>query len=144
MNSILWIIVLGILIFIEILTLRYTTIWFAGGALTAFVVSLYIDSLPLEIILFFVVSISLLYFTRPMIHSHVNQQKTETYDEALIGKEATVLNTIDNNNTDGQVEIEGQRWSARSLQGDVIEIGNRVIIKGFSESKLIVSIIQKD
>ena len=38
--SIIWLVVLAILLVIEFLTLGLTTVWFAGGALVAFLVSL--------------------------------------------------------------------------------------------------------
>ena len=75
MNSIYWIIVLAILIFIEILTLGITTIWFAGGALAAFILSLFYDNLILEIIVFLAVSLALLYFTRPVVMKQLNSSR---------------------------------------------------------------------
>lgn len=38
--SIIWLILLAVLLVIEIITLGLTTIWFAGGALVAFLVSI--------------------------------------------------------------------------------------------------------
>ena len=40
MNAIYWLILFIVLLVIEIITLGLTTIWFAGGALTAFVLSM--------------------------------------------------------------------------------------------------------
>lgn len=138
MNSIFWIIILALLIFIEIITLGITTIWFAGGALVAFIVSLFFDNLILEIILFLAVSLSLLYFTKPIVMKYFNSNNTKDGYEGVIGKEAVVITTIDNRNTMGQVDVDGQEWSARSLNGDVIEKGTLVTVKGISGAKLIV------
>ena len=138
MNSIFWIIILAILIFIEIITLGITTIWFAGGALVAFIVSLFFDNLVLEIVVFLAVSITLLYFTRPIVMRYFNSQKAKSNYEGVIGKEAVVIATVDNGTTLGQVDVDGQEWSARSLEGDVLEKGTKVIIKGISGAKLIV------
>lgn len=66
-NSIAWLILLAFLIFVEMITLGLTTIWFAGGALVAFIVSLFYDNLLVEIILFLVISLVLLFFTRPFV-----------------------------------------------------------------------------
>lgn len=139
MNSIFWIIILAILIFIEIITLGITTIWFAGGALVAFIVSLFFDNLPLEIILFLVVSFALLYFTRPIVIKYFNPKKTETNYEGVIGKDALVIATVDNMNTTGQVDVDGQKWSARSLEGTILEKGTKVRVQGISGAKLIVA-----
>ena len=40
MIPIIWLVILAVLVVIEIITLGLTTIWFAGGALVALVVSL--------------------------------------------------------------------------------------------------------
>ncbi len=138
MNSILWIIVLAILILIEILTLGITTIWFAGGALAAFIVSLFFDNLILEIILFFAVSFALLYFTRPIVLRYFRSGEAKTGYEGVIGKEATVLEDIDNTSGTGKVDVDGQEWSARSLEGEILENGCKVVIRGITGAKLIV------
>ncbi|HHU73982.1 MAG TPA: NfeD family protein [Clostridiales bacterium] len=141
MYSIYWLIVLAVLILIEIITLGLTTIWFAGGALVAFIVSLFVDNIILEIILFLLVSFALLYFTRPLVIKHFNPKRTKTNYQGVIGKEAMVTITIDNMNATGQVIVDGQEWSARSLDGNVIEKGTKVKVEGISGVKLIVSII---
>lgn len=138
-NSILWLIILAILILIEILTLGLTTIWFAGGALIAFIVSLFYDNLLVEVILFLIMSMVLLYFTRPLVLKYFNPKRTKTNYEGVIGKEAMVTITIDNMNAVGQVIVDGQEWSAKSLDGNVIGQGTRVKIHGIAGVKLIVS-----
>lgn len=140
MNSVYWLIILAVLIFIEILTLGLTTIWFAGGALAAFIASLFFDNLLVEVILFLVVSLTLLYFTRPLVLKHFNPKGPQTNYEGVIGKDAYVIIKIDNMNAVGQVTVDGQEWSARSLEGNIIEIGTKVKIKGIAGVKLIVTI----
>jgi membrane protein implicated in regulation of membrane protease activity len=139
MNSIFWLIILALLILIEIITLGITTIWFAGGALIAFIVSLFFDNLILEIILFVAVSIALLYFTRPVVMKYYSNKSPKSDYEGVIGKEAVVITKVDNMNTEGQVNVDGQVWSARSLEGNVLETGTKVTVKGISDAKLIVS-----
>lgn len=141
MNSIYWLIALAVLIFIEILTLGLTTIWFAGGALVAFIVSLFYDNLLVEIILFLVVSLTLLYFTRPLVLRYLHPKRSRTNYEGVIGKEALVITAIDNNNAAGQVSVDGVEWSARSLEGNEIEKGTIVKVKGISGVKLLVTLI---
>ncbi len=138
-NSIYWLIILAVLIFIEMMTLGLTTIWFAGGALVAFIVSLFIDNLMIELFVFVVVSIILLYFTRPIVIKYFNSKRSRTNYEGVIGKEALVTIGIDNINAVGQVTVDGQVWSARSLEGNVIEKGTKIKIQGISGVKLIVT-----
>ncbi len=137
-NSMVWLILLAVLLLIEIITLGLTTIWFAGGALVAFIVSLFYDNLLLEIILFIVVALVLLYFTRPYVVKYFNPKRIKTNYEALIGKEALVTIGIDNLLGQGQVIVGGQEWTARSSDGSKIEAGEKVVIKEISGVKLIV------
>ena len=78
MIPIIWLVILAVLVVIEIITLGLTTIWFAGGALAALVVSLLGGPVWLQILLFLGVSVVLLIFTRPLAvrYMNKNQQKT--------------------------------------------------------------------
>ncbi|MGF7146100.1 membrane protein implicated in regulation of membrane protease activity [Anaerotaenia torta] len=143
-NSILWLIILALLIIVEIVTLGLTTIWFAGGALVAFIVSLFYDNLMVELILFIAVSMVLLYFTRPLVLKYFNPKRIKTNYEGLIGKEAMVTATIDNMNAMGQAIVNGQEWSAKSLDGSIIEKGTRVVINSITGVKLVVSVIRQE
>lgn len=139
-NSIAWLILLAFLIFVEMITLGLTTIWFAGGALVAFIVSLFYDNLLVEIILFLVISLVLLFFTRPFVKKYFNSTRTKTNFETVIGKEALVTSTIDNINATGSVTINGLEWTARSVNGEIIEKGTEVIVESISGVKLMVNI----
>lgn len=141
MNSIYWLIALAVLLIIEIITLGLTTIWFAGGALIAFLLSLFGDNVTLEIVVFFIVSLALLIFTRPIAAKYFNKQRTKTNYESLIGKEARVIEKIDNFNASGQVILSGQEWAARAVDDhNIIDLGKRVIVRNVTGVKLIVEI----
>ena len=66
-----WLIALAVFLVIEIITLGLTTIWFAGGSLIAFVASLFGVPIVVQIVLFFIVSFILLFFTRPLVEKHL-------------------------------------------------------------------------
>lgn len=145
MNSIYWLIALAVFIVIEIITLGLTTIWFAGGSLIAFLLSLAYDNLILEVVVFLIVSLVLLIFTRPIAAKYFNKQRVRTNYESLIGKEARVTEKIDNFNASGQVIVEGQEWSARAVNDQKIIIpGERVVIRSISGIKLIVDNERED
>lgn len=67
MEPLYWLILLAIFLVIEIITLGLTTIWLAGGALVGFLAAVLHVPLPIQIVLFLVVSIVLIVFTRPVI-----------------------------------------------------------------------------
>ena len=61
----LWLVVLIVSIGVEVATLGLTSIWFAGGAAVAVIVAAFHGPVWLQILLFFAVSLLLLFFTRP-------------------------------------------------------------------------------
>ena len=110
------------------------------GSLVAFIVSLFYDNLLVEIILFLVISLVLLFFTRPIVKKYFNSTRVKTNYAAIIGKEALVTARIDNMNGTGLAVVEGQEWTARSINGEVIEKGTKVIVEEISGVKLMVKI----
>ena len=145
MNSIYWLIALAVLLVIEIITLGLTTIWFAGGALIALLISMVTDNLILEFVAFLVVSLALLIFTRPVAAKYFNKGRAKTNYDLLIGKETKVTKKIDNFNSTGQVIINGQEWTARAMkEDDIIEPGMRVVVREISGIKLIVDMKEED
>lgn len=116
MNPIAWLIILIVLLVIEIITLGLSTIWFAGGALAAFIAALVGADFYVEIILFLAVSMVLLLFTRPVVMRYLNANKTATNVDSLIGGQAIVTKTINNLLGQGEVMVGGTPWSARSAE----------------------------
>ncbi len=134
-----WLIVFVACIIIEIVTLGLTTIWFAGGALIAAIGAAFGAPLWLQSILFGVVSLVLLYFTRPVAVKYFNKDRVKTNAESLVGKQAIVISEIDNLQGIGQVTVGGQEWSARTVkEGVSLPTGTVVVIRAISGVKLMV------
>lgn len=139
METIFWLILFVILLIIEILTMGLTTVWFAGGALVAFVLAFAGLGLPVQIIVFLLVSILLLVVTRPIAIKFFNRERQKTNVDSLIGQRAVVLQTIDTLHGTGRVEVNGMEWSAKAEDSAaVIEAGIVVTIEGIQGVKLIV------
>ena len=138
MEGIVWLAILIVLVVIEIITLGLTTIWFAGGALVAFVASLLGAGIPVQIALFVVVSLLLLGGTRPYAVKYFNKERIKTNVESLIGTYGIVLEDIDNLKAVGTVQVNGVEWSARSIDDSLITKGKEVLIEEISGVKLIV------
>lgn len=139
METIFWLILFVVLLIIEIFTMGLTTIWFAGGALVAFVLAFVEFSLPVQIIVFLLVSILLLVLTRPIAIKFFNQERQKTNADSLTGQKAVVLETIDTLHGTGRVEVNGMEWSAKTDEmTTVIEAGAVVSIEGIQGVKLIV------
>ena len=139
MNPIIWLVILIVLLVIEVITLGLSTIWFAGGALAAFIAALLGANVAVQVVLFLAVSIILLIFTRPVVMRMLNKHKTATNAESLIGEQAIVTQTINNLLGRGEVFINGLEWMARSQQdNDTIEKDTVVRILRIDGVKLIV------
>lgn len=136
--SIIWLVVLAILLVIEFLTLGLTTVWFAGGALVAFLVSLAGGPLWLQLLLFIAVSVLLLLFTRPLAVKYLNKDVQKTNVDSIPGQKGIVTATIDNLKAEGQVTIQGMEWTARAKNGNTIEKGKVVRVTAVEGVKLIV------
>ena len=134
-----WLIIFIILLVIEIFTMGLTTIWFAGGALVAFLIGVIGFGVTVQMIVFLAVSILLLVLTRPVVVKYFNRERQKTNAESLIGKRAYVIEDIDTMKAVGRVEILGQEWSAKTDEPDgKIAKDTVVIVEGIQGVKLIV------
>lgn len=134
-----WLVLLILCIGIEVLTMGLTTIWFAGGALIAIFAALLHAPIFVQVILFFMVSLLLLFFTRPIAVKYFNKDRVKTNVESMVGRQAIVTSDIDNVQSAGQVTVSGQEWSARSWDDKVrIPTGSVVVVAAINGVKLIV------
>ena len=85
MNSMLfvWLVLLILFIVAELATMGLTTIWFAGGALIAAIAAALHAPLVLQVALFLIVSIVLLFFTRPIAVKYFNKDRVRTNVESM-------------------------------------------------------------
>ena len=142
MDMIGWLVAFVILIGIEAATMALTTIWFAGGAVFAFFAAVLGFSIQTQLVVFLIVSFILLLFTRPFAMRFVNRETVKTNVDGLIGRRAKVITKIDNNEPSGATVVDGQEWTARSMDDAVtIPVGTHVVIKEVRGVKLIVEMI---
>lgn len=128
LEPVVWLGLVVFLLLIEALTMGLTTIWFAGGALIAFIAAVLGASLPVQIILFLVISMFLLIFTRPAVARFMNRDVEKTNVDSLIGKRAVVTETVDNLRGSGRVLVGGVDWTARSSREEQILTKDQVVI----------------
>ena len=145
MQVYIWLGILIFLLFVEGTTLNLVTIWFAGGAFVAAIAALCGANLVVQIILFVVVAIVLLAFTRPWAVKHLDPNTEKTNAEALVGQNAVVIEEIDNLKETGRAKINGMEWTARTAEdGVIIPEGYMAHIVDISGVKLIVEKADED
>lgn len=133
-----WLIIALIMLIVEAFTAGLTTIWFAGGAFAALVCALLDLPTAVQIVIFFIVSICLLVFTRKIFVEKLKTGSQKTNVDALIGERAIVEAAIPAYGV-GQVKIGSQVWSAVCEKPDMeIEAGKLVKIHAIEGVKVIV------
>lgn len=139
MDAMVWLAIMIILIVMEIITVGLTTIWFAGGALAAMLVSAFGGSAVLQVVVFLVVSFALLIFTRPFALKYINAAKTKTNYEGIIGKVVRITQEVDNINETGCAVVNGQEWTVRAADDEKkIAAGSLAKVVNILGVKLIV------
>ena len=119
MEPIMWLILLACFLVVEAITVGLTTIWFAGGALVAAIASGLGAGILIQWVLFLIVSLALLIFTRPMAVRYMNTGVPKTNVNSLIGERAVVIQKINNLEQTGQVRINDIEWMARTSSDEV-------------------------
>lgn len=110
-----WLIISGIFFVAEIITTGFLVFWFGVGAIFAMIVSLFCQNLFIQALVFIIVSVILMIFTRPLVNKIISIRDTmPTNVYNIINKEAYVMEDITNNDYTGKVKINGELWSAIS------------------------------
>lgn len=134
-----WLALMIVLIIVEIITVGLTTIWFAGGALAATIVSCLGGNLIFQIIIFLLVSIGLLVFTRPFAMKYINTTRIKTNYEGIIGKVVRISAEVNNFAGTGNAVVNGQEWSVRAVDDTkIIPVGSLAKVVTITGVKLIV------
>ena len=142
---IIWLVVLILMILVEVATMGLTSIWFAGGALISIFAAMIGAPIWVQIILFFAVSLLLLFSTRPIAVKYFNPRRTRTNSEELIGEIIKVTRRIDNRSAEGTALAKGLEWSARAVSDDmIIEKDTLVKVIRIEGVKLIVEPVAGD
>ena len=134
-----WLLLTAALLVIEALTAGLTTIWFAGGSVVALILAFLGAPLWLQTGAFAAVSLILLLVTRPLVLKYMKKGRGATSLDRMIGQEVLVTEKIDNLRGTGEVQVDGQYWTARSVDNDhIIEKGEIAMIRSIQGVKLIV------
>ncbi len=139
MEVIAWLIALVVFLVIEGVTVTLVCIWFAGGALIGMLAAALHAPIWLQVLLFLLISIILLVYTRPIAMKYFNKNREKTNVSGVIGKQAIVVDEIDNLQGLGKVTVGGQEWTARNVAEDqIIPVGTVVVVEEIKGVKLMV------
>src|SRR5213593_2875972 len=127
-----WTILGAILVIAEIFTTGFVLLWFGIGALAAGLAGLIgIHSIPLQFLIFAVVSIALTAASRTIFVNYFSREKSggdlKSGFEGLPGKVGTVVSSSRGALNEGAVKVYGSTWTAYPVDGEEpLEAGDRV------------------
>ena len=128
MDIYLWLAV-GIVSFVvELLTVGLISIWFVLGALVALLLALLDLHIAIQVVAFVVVSLICIFCFRNYWVKHLKDNFIPTNLDAYVGKEVVVFEEINDSANTGIIKINGQLWSAKSIDGTVYAVNEIVIV----------------
>lgn len=134
-----WLIIAGLMFVLEILTAGFLVFWFGIAALLTMVLSIFVDSVVIQIVIFIILSFILVLATKPIVSKYVlkgDMVKTNVY--TVIGKTAITTVDIDMTKGTGQIKVGSDVWSAKSENDEFIPEGTKVEIVKVEGVKVIV------
>ena len=135
--TIVWAVLIVVFTLIEAGTMGLTSIWFAVGSLASLIAAVMNFGIVIQIVVFLIVATILLIYTRPIAKKVLKIGSHKTNVDALIGTIGFVTKII-TPHENGLVKVKGQIWSAKSVDGETIDVDKNVEIIAIEGVKLIV------
>ena len=133
--TILWGLLFLVLIFIEFVTINLVTLWFACGALISLFVSIYVDSVIVQTLVFIIVSLLSLVLTKPIVNKLKIKKVIPTNSDRYIGQSGEVIKKITPKEK-GEVKVMGTVWTA--ISNETLEVGEDILVEKIDGVKLSV------
>lgn len=138
-----WLIIAGVCIIGEILTVGFLIFWLAIGALIAMVVSIFTDNILIQTAVFVISSTILIFATKPFVKKFAKTKNVKTNVYSIIGQNGIVIQDIDSINSQGQIKVDGETWSAVGKNDIDIKKGTEVEVVEIKGVKAIVKPLEK-
>ena len=163
-HPIIWLAVALVMLIAEAATVQMVSIWFCLGAVAAAIAAILGGNVPVQVVVFVVVSGLTLAFTRKFVKKVLRVKKTPTNADSVIGAIGQVTEPIDDEAGTGRIKVEaigvggvpfdaelgfgrcveaGMDWSARTTDGSKLPEGVKVKVKAIAGVKLMVSPIRE-
>lgn len=133
-----WLIAAGIFFIGEMFTAGFLIFWLGIAALISMVVSFFVSNLIVQMTVFIIASVVLIFATKPFVKKFVHVKETKTNAFSIIGKKALVIKNIDSVNENGQIKVNGETWTAIGKNDDKIEKGTEVEVVSINGVKAVV------
>lgn len=134
-----WLIMAGIFLIAEIITVGFLIFWLSIGSLLAMITSFFTDNIVIQTAVFVISSTILIFATKPFVKkfaTNKNPIKTNVY--SIIGKEGLVTEEIDPIKAIGQIKVSGEIWSAISKDNQIIPKDTKIRVTEIKGVKAII------
>ena len=141
-----WGILAIIFVILEIALTGILQIWFAIGALCAGIVAWFFPGNIIAQFFTFIVVSGLLtaIFTKVFSEKGDNPLVSSNPVYTILGKTAVVTKEIDTAKGVGQITINGDKWSAKTVNGEVVPENTKVIVKEIDGVKAVVEVAEEE
>lgn len=136
---VLWVVLMIVFVIGELATIGLTSIWFAAGALVAFILALAGCGPVVQFAAFLIVSVLLLMSTRSWAQKFINSRTQKTNADRIIGETIRIAERVSNRDQTGMAVVHGQEWTVRTRSDEeVIEKDQNAKVVEIRGVKLIV------
>lgn len=134
-----WLFVIIICSVLEVMTVNLVSVWFIASAIVSLIVSLFVDSFLIQMAVFVLLGVFLLFTTRKTLQRLVNEHKEKTNFDRIFDMNGVVTEKISKNKP-GVIKIDGKYWTAYS--DDDIDVDSIVKVLEINSVKLKVKKVE--
>ena len=140
--SLIWLAVVILTAVIEGATVGLVSIWFTLGALAALLVSLFLDSVLIQLVVFVIVSGLAIVLLRPLARKYLTSKPEPTNADRVVGQTVLVTEEINNLRGTGAVKVRDLEWTAHGPDDRVIPVGTTVVVDSIEGAHVTVRPVQ--
>lgn len=138
-----WLIAAGVFFVAEIITVGFLVFWLGIGALLAMLVSFVTDNLIIQVAVFVVSSALLILLTKPLVKKITKKDQTVVTNAfSIIGKTGIVTKEINSSLSVGQIKVQGQNWSAKCEDDEIVPEGSEVEVLKIDGVKAVIKLVK--
>ena len=142
MGALFWTMATAIFSILEIVIPGLVTIWLALAALILTAISFFIKNPNIEFVIFTVLSIVFVIFTRPVLKKYLEGKKTN-FSSKMVGQELKIEKVVDLESPKKEYEVRFKGVIWKGVSSEIFREGEIVKIEDFEGNKIILEKIKK-
>jgi len=137
MGALFWTMATAIFSILEIVIPGLVTIWLALAALILTAISFFIKNPNIEFVIFTVLSIVFVIFTRPVLKKYLEDKKTN-FSSKMVGQELKIEKVVDLESPKKEYEVKFKGVIWKGVSSEIFREGEIVKIEDFEGNKIIL------